>query len=88
MGVESTLTVTCEAEATNPDIVYFVRNGVVITSDSRVTVTAYVGHSTLAVHSVEQVDAGLYSCIMNSGSDSGTASAELNITVREGESME
>ena len=42
-------------------------------------------YSYLMVHSVEHEDAGLYTCVMNSGGGGGTASAELNVTVREGE---
>lgn len=85
VAVESNLTITCSSQAIHQDLIYFVRNGMVLTSNANVTVSFLgLGYSVLTVYRVEQEDAGVYSCIMNSGRDGGTASAELNITVREG----
>jgi hypothetical protein len=85
IGVESTLSISCHADAINFDLIYFVHNEMILTSTDTVSVSMGTQHSYLMVHSVEHEDAGLYTCVMNSGGGGGTASAELNVTVREGE---
>ena len=87
VGIGSNLSISCQATARNRDRIYFVRDGLILESNSRYNIyTHYIGYSTLRVYGVEQVEGGLYGCIMNSGVDGGTAAVEFNVTVREGES--
>ena len=86
IGVESALFISCHANAINFDLIYFVHDEMVLTNTDTVSVGIGTESSYLWVDSVEHEDAGLYTCVMNSGGDGGTASAQLNVTVREGES--
>ena len=86
------LSLTCNASGDPyPDDIFWVHDGRVLSSNSRVSITAhkYRGYceSELNVFSVELADGGLYGCIVNGGVDAeAVAVAEINITVREGES--
>ena len=86
VGIGSNLSISCQATARNRDRIYFVRDGLILETNSRYSVYTSTGNSTLTVYGVEQVEGGLYGCIMNSGVDGGTAAVEFNVTVREGES--
>ena len=89
VDVEATLSLTCNATGSPyPGAIFWVRDGKVLRSDSRVTVTTRNGgvyfESELNVSSIELADGGIYSCIVNSGVEGAIASAEINVTVRDG----
>lgn len=92
VDVEATLSLTCNATGSPfPGAIFWVRDGKVLRSDSRVTVTkrneGVFFESELNVSSIELADGGLYSCIVNSGVEGAIASAEINVTVRGGKHM-
>lgn len=92
VDVEATLSLTCNATGSPyPGAMFWVRNGKVLSNDSRVTVTTQNRgvqfESELSVSSIELADGGLYSCIVNSGVEGAIASAEINVTVRDGKQI-
>ena len=88
VAVESTLYISCHSVANTFAPIFFIHDRMILTNatdDSSVLISVGPSTSYLAVRDVEQEHAGVYTCAVNTGGTGGTAFAELNVTVREGE---
>lgn len=87
VAIGTNLTISCRAITNSFALIHFVHSGTILTStsDGGVRITTGTSRSSLAIYNVDQDQAGTYSCVVNTGSEGGTAVAELNVTVREGE---
>ena len=85
VAVESTLYISCHSAANTFAPIFFIHDRMILTNstdDSSVLIS--VGPSTSYLD-VRGEHAGVYTCAVNTGGTGGTAFAELNVTVREGE---
>ena len=85
--IGTNLSISCHAITNSFTLVHFIHNGTIITrtGDSGISITTGASWSNLTVYNADRHNAGTYSCLVNTGGEGGTAVAELNVTVREGE---